>query len=130
MEALFPPKSYGMLNFAEILQTIKSLVETKVELIKSDIQDQLVGMISRLILVILIGSILLLAGLFLSLSLAFYISQVTQSPYFGFLVVAIGYLVVVVLLYLSRDSQGFQDKVNTSLKQFIFNSSKGKSSHE
>lgn len=119
-----------MLNFAEILQTIKSLVETKVELIKSDIQDQLVGMISRLILVILIGSILLLAGLFLSLSLAFYISQVTQSPYFGFLVVAIGYLVVVVLLYLSRDSQGFQDKVNTSLKQFIFNSSKGKSSHE
>ena len=45
-----------MLNFAEILQTIKSLVETKIELIKSDIQDQLVGMLSRLILLVLIGS--------------------------------------------------------------------------
>jgi hypothetical protein len=115
-----------MLNFAEILQTIKSLIETKIELVKSDIQDQLVGMLSRLILLILIGSILLLAGLFLSLSLAFYISQVTQSPYFGFLVVALGYLVVVVFLYLTRDSQGFQQQVNTSLKQFIFNSTKGK----
>ncbi len=119
-----------MLNFAEILQTIKSLVETKIELIKSDIQDQLVGMLSRLILLVLIGSILLVAGLFLSLSLAFYISQVTQSPYFGFLVVALGYLIVVVFLYLTRDSQGFQQQVNASLKQFIFNSTKVKNTHE
>jgi hypothetical protein len=119
-----------MLNFAEILQTIKSLVETKIELIKSDIQDQLVGMLSRLILLVLIGSILLVAGLFLSLSLAFYISQVTQSPYFGFLVVALGYLVVVVFLYMTRNSQGFQQQVNSSLKNFIFNSTKGKNSHE
>jgi hypothetical protein len=119
-----------MLNFAEILQTIKSLVETKIELIKSDIQDQLVGMLSRLILLVLIGSILLVAGLFLSLSLAFYISQVTQSPYFGFLVVALGYLIVVVFLYLTRDSQGFQQQVNSSLKNFIFNSTKGKNSNE
>ncbi len=119
-----------MLNFAEILQTIKSLIETKIELVKSDIQDQLVGMLSRLILLVLIGSILLVAGLFLSLSLAFYISQVTQSPYFGFLVVALGYLVVVVFLYLTRDSQGFQQQVNTSLKNFIFNSTNRKNSHE
>jgi hypothetical protein len=115
-----------MLNFAEILQTIKSLIETKIELVKSDIQDQLVGMLSRLILLVLIGSILLVAGLFLSLSLAFYISQVTQSPYFGFLVVSLGYLIVVIFLYLTRDSQGFQQQVNTSLKNFIFNSTKGK----
>jgi hypothetical protein len=122
----FPNKNFGMLNFAEILQTIKSLIETKIELVKSDIQDQLVGMLSRLILLVLIGSILLVAGLFLSLSLAFYISQVTQSPYFGFLVVALGYLIVVIFLYLTRDSQGFQQQVNTSLKNFIFNSTKGK----
>ena len=119
-----------MLNFAEILQTIKSLIETKIELVKSDIQDQLVGMLSRLILLVLIGSILLVAGLFLSLSLAFYISQVTQSPYFGFLVVALGYLIVVIFLYLTRDSQGFQQQVNASLKNFIFNSTKGKNTHE
>ena len=43
-----------MVNFAEIIQTIKSLVETRIELVKSDIQDQLVGMLSRLILLILI----------------------------------------------------------------------------
>jgi len=119
-----------MVNFAEIIQTIKSLVETRIELVKSDIQDQLVGMLSRLILLILIGSIGLVSGLFLSLSLAFYISQVTQSPYLGFLVVALCYLVVVVFLYLTKDSVGFQQRFNAFLKQFIFNSLPRKNSNE
>jgi len=32
----------------------------------------------------------------------------------------------VIFLYLTRDSQGFQQQVNASLKNFIFNSTKGK----
>ena len=119
-----------MVNFTEIIQTIKSLVETRIELVKSDIQDQLVGMLSRLILLSLIGSIWLVSGLFLSLSLAFYISQVTQSPYLGFLVEALCYSVIVVFLYLTKDSQGFQQKFNAFLKQFIFNSPQRKNSNE
>jgi hypothetical protein len=119
-----------MVNFTEIIQTIKSLVETRIELVKSDIQDQLVGILSRLILLILIGSIGLVSGLFLSLSLAFYISQVTQSPYLGFLVVALCYLVVVVFLYFTKDSQGFQQQFNAFLKKFIFNSPSRKNSNE
>jgi len=119
-----------MVNFAEIIQTIKSLVETRIELVKSDIQDQLGGMLSRLILLILIGSIGLVSGLFLSLSLAFYISQVTHSPYIGFLIVALCYLVIVVFLSLTKDSIGFQQQVNAFLKQFIFNSPQRKNSNE
>ncbi|MDP4657389.1 MAG: phage holin family protein [Algoriphagus sp.] len=119
-----------MLNFTELIQTFKSLIETRIELVKSDIQDQLVGILSRLILLILIGSILLVAGLFLSLSLAFYISQVTQSPYLGFLVVAVCYLLVVVLLYLTKDTRGFQQQGNIFLKKFIFDSTKGKDTDE
>jgi hypothetical protein len=119
-----------MVNITEIIQTIKSLVETRIELVKSDIQDQLVGILSRLILLVLIGSILLFAGLFLSLSLAFYISQVTQSPYLGFLVVSLCYFVVVVFLYLTKDTKGFQQQINTFLKDFIFNPSNRKNSNE
>ena len=119
-----------MLNFTELIQTFKSLIESRIELVKSDIQDQLVGILSRLILLILIGSILLVTGLFLSLSLAFYISQVTQSPYLGFLVVAVCYLLVVVILYLTKDVRGFQQQGNVFLKKFIFNSTKGKDTHE
>ena len=90
-----------MVNFTEIIQTIKSLVETRIELVKSDIQDQLVGILSRLILLILIGSILLVSGLFL-----------------------------VVFLYFTKDSQGFQQQFNAFLKKSIFNSPSRKNSNE
>jgi F0F1-type ATP synthase assembly protein I len=87
-------------------------------------------MLSRLILLILIGSIGLVSGLFLSLSLAFYISQVTHSPYLGFLIVALCYLVIVGFLFLTKDSEGFQQKFNTFLKKFIFDSPQRKNSNE
>lgn len=119
-----------MLNFAEIVQTIKTIVETRIALIKSDIEDQLSGVLSRLILLVLIGSFLLIAILFLSLSAAFFISQVTQSPSFGFLVVALVYFVVVVLLYLTKDANGLQQRINVSLKRFIFKSTSEKNPHE
>jgi Ca2+/Na+ antiporter len=113
-----------MLNLGEIVQTIKSIVETKVQLIKSEIQDEFVGILSRLILLLIMGSLTLLVLLFMSLSLAFFISQVTQSPYLGFLVVALMYLLVVMVLYLTRDSHSIQNQINSSLKNFIFNPKK------
>lgn len=109
-----------MLNIGEIVQTVKSIVETRIGLIKQEIQDEFVGILSRLMLLIVIGGLVGLAFLFLSLSLAFYISLVTQNTYLGFLIVALMYLLIVMVLFISRDSMGFQDKINTSLKNFIF----------
>ncbi|MEY2705108.1 MAG: phage holin family protein [Algoriphagus sp.] len=119
-----------MLNFTEILQTLKAILETKIEMVKSDIQDQLVGILSRLILLVLLGCLMLLVFLFVSLSLAFFISQVTQSPYLGFLAVGLLYLLLVLILYLSKDAEGVQQSVNSSLKRFIFKSTSEKKSHE
>lgn len=115
-----------MLNLGEIVQTIKSIVETRIQLIKSEIQDEFVGILSRLILLVIMGSLTLLVLLFLSLSLAFFISQVTQSPYLGFLIVALMYLLIVMILYLTRDSHSIQDQINSSLKNFIFSTKRDK----
>lgn len=109
-----------MLNIGEIVQTIKSLIETRIGLIKQDIQEEFVGIISRLMLLVVIGALVGLAFLFLSLSLAFYLSQITQSPYLGFLIVALMYLLLVMVLFMSRDSLGIQQRVQSILKLFIF----------
>jgi hypothetical protein len=114
-----------MLNFSEIIQTIKSLVETKIDKAKFEIQDQFVGILSRMILLILMGGIMGLALVFLSLTVAFIISQMTQSPYLGFLVVSLVYILILLILFLTRDSSKLQDKVNSLLKSFIFNRSNG-----
>jgi hypothetical protein len=109
-----------MLKISEIVQTIKGIVEARIGLVKQEIQDEFVGILSRLILLIVIGSMLLLVFLFLSLSLAFFLSQVTKSPYLGFLIVALMYFLIVLVLVLSRDSLKIQEKIQGILKEFIF----------
>lgn len=109
-----------MLKIGEIVQTIKGIIEARIGIVKQEIQDEFVGILSRLILLIVIGSMLLLVVLFLSLSLAFFLSQLTKSPYLGFLIVALLYFLVVLVMILTRDSSSMQLKVELLLKEFIF----------
>jgi uncharacterized membrane protein YbhN (UPF0104 family) len=109
-----------MLKIGEIVQTVKGIIETRIGIVKQEIQDEFVGILSRLILLIVIGSMLLLVVLFLSLSLAFFLSQLTKSPYLGFLIVALLYFLVVLVMILTRDSSSMQLKVELLLKEFIF----------
>ncbi|GAA0877785.1 hypothetical protein GCM10009119_07530 [Algoriphagus jejuensis] len=109
-----------MLKIGEIVHTVKGIIEARIGIFKQDIQDEFVVILSRLILLIVIGSMLLFAFLFLSLSLAFFLSQVTKSPYLGFLIVAMIYFLVLLALILSRDSLSIQERVENLLKNFIF----------
>lgn len=109
-----------MLKIGEIVQTVKGIIETRIGIVKKEIQDEFVGILSRLILLIVIGSMLLLVVLFLSLSLAFFLSQLTKSPYLGFLIVALLYFLVVLVMILSKDSSSMQLRVEVLLKEFLF----------
>ncbi len=109
-----------MLKIGEIVQTVKGIIEARIGIVKQEIQDEFVGILARLILLVLIGSMLLLVFLFLSLSLAFFLSQITKSPYLGFLIVALLYFLVVLAMILTRDSLRIQQRVELMLKDFIF----------
>jgi hypothetical protein len=109
-----------MLKIGEIVQTVKGIVETKIEMVKLDIQDQFAGVLSRMIFLIMMGGSLLLVLLFLSLSLAFFLSQYFESPHMGFLIVGLLYLLVLLLLFLARDHDATQEKMQKGMKGFIF----------
>ncbi|WP_057936941.1 phage holin family protein [Algoriphagus resistens] len=109
-----------MLKIGEIIQTIKGIVETKVDLVKLEIQDQVAGILTRIIFLVLMGGSLLLVLLFFSLSLAFYLSQYFESPYMGFLMVGLIYLIILFGLFLLRDHDPTEEKMQNGLKGFIF----------
>lgn len=108
-----------MLKIGDFVQTFKSLVETKVELIKRDIQDQFFNVLTRLILLVLMGGCLLLVLLFMSLSLAFYLSQYFESPFMGFFLVGLIYLLILLILYITKESLKTQDHIQLTLRKFI-----------
>lgn len=109
-----------MLKIGEIVQTVKGIVEARIGAVKQEIQDEFVEILARLILLIVIGSMLLMVLVFLSLSLAFFLSSITKSPSLGFLIVALIYFMAVLLMFVSRDSLRIQDRVEKMLKDFIF----------
>lgn len=119
-----------MLKISHIIETVKGIIETRVGLVKQEIQKQFVEILSRIILLILMGSLLLLVFLFLSLSLAFFLSQVTKSPYLGFLIVALIYFIVVILLFQTKDSLQIQKRTEGLLNNFIFKMKRNKNENE
>ena len=110
-----------MFKIGEIVDTVKGIVETKVELVKYQIQEEFIGIIFRILLLTFMIAVGLLVLLFFSFSLAFYLSQFTKSPYMGFLLVGGIYLIILGMLYYSRYSHGLQRGVEGGLRKFIFN---------
>ncbi|MBN3581292.1 phage holin family protein [Algoriphagus aestuarii] len=113
-----------MLKIGEIVQTVKGIVETKVEIVKLEIQEEFLGIISRILLLLFMCAVFLLVLLFFSFSLAFFLSQYTNSPYLGFLLVGLIYLMVLAFLYYTRYSKSIQKNVQEGMKVFIFNARK------
>jgi hypothetical protein len=109
-----------MLRIGEIIDTVKEIVETKVELVKHQIQEEFIGIVFRILLLAFIILAGLLVVLFFSFSLAFYLSQYTNSAYMGFLIVGAIYLILMTLLYYTRYSDTFQNAVEIGIKKFIF----------
>lgn len=115
-----------MLKVTEIVQTVKSLVETRINIVKQEVQDEFLGIVSRIILLVVGGVITLLVLLFFSLSLAFYLGFLFEKPFIGFLLVGLIYLLLLLSIYLGRYSFGIQEKVQQTLGDFIFKKYKQK----
>lgn len=113
-----------MLNVSEIIQTIKKLIEVRLTIVRDEIQGQFSSFFTRIFILVMMGIVSILVLLFFSISLAFYISELTYSTYKGFLYVGFVYLLVLFLLYTLRNSGRIRSSLQESLSEFIFNKKK------
>jgi hypothetical protein len=109
-----------MLNISEIIQTIKQLVEVRIQLIQDEISEQLSTVLARIFLLLLMATVSGMILLFASFSLAFYLSELMYSTYKGFLYVALIYLLVFVFIYFLKDAKSVLDSFQKFLRNFIF----------
>lgn len=118
-----------MSNISEIITTLKDLIDVRIELIKRELKTRITSIVKRLVILVLMGLIGLFILLFLSFSLAFYLSEISHSPFMGFLYVAGIYLLLLVILYFIRNS--LQKKANrrNPFFKYVF-SGKEKKDHE
>ncbi|EIM77148.1 hypothetical protein A3SI_07644 [Nitritalea halalkaliphila LW7] len=109
-----------MFNIAEIVQTVKQLIEVRLQLLKNEVEDQVSSLIARIFILVTMGLAGLMVLLFMSLWLAFFIGEKLYSPSMGFLYVGLIYTLLFILLYIIRDSEGFIQSFKDFFRRFLF----------
>lgn len=90
------------LKIHEIVDSLKEYYNTNYDLRKLEATERSSVIGAGLISIILIGLVVLFFVLFISLGVAFYLSDVLASNYFGFGIVAGFYLLFGLILYIGR----------------------------
>lgn len=109
-----------MSNISEIINTLKKLIDVRMEMVQEGIRTRISSLITRIVILVVIGILGLFLLLFASFSLAFYLSEISRSPSLGFLYVAGIYLVIAIILYFIRNSLQLQANLRSSLARFVF----------
>lgn len=119
-----------MLNVSEIIQTVKQLIEVRVQLVKDELNEKISTVMARVFLLMVMGTVSVMVLFFASFSFAFYLSELMRSPAKGFLYVALIYVLVMVLLYFLKDSRTLIKVFQEVVKAFVFRSKKGSDNEE
>ncbi|MEX2595019.1 MAG: phage holin family protein [Anditalea sp.] len=115
-----------MSNIAEIVKTIKEIIEIRIQMIKGEIRERITSLVSRVVVLVLMGITALFMLVFASFSLAFYLSELSRSAFMGFLYVAGIYLLILIVLYFIRNSLKLQANLKSSFTKLIFYGKKRK----
>lgn len=100
----------------KLTETVSEYIETRIELLKLDFQEQFVKFMAKA----LTWGILLLCGLtilfFISFGLAELLNEALQSHYLGFLLVGSLYLLIAIIIYLSRNT--IEKRIHQAVSDF------------
>ncbi|WP_186757323.1 phage holin family protein [Echinicola salinicaeni] len=108
-----------MLNAAEIIKTVKKLIEVRVEMVKKDFEEHIAQLITKIALLSMMVILGVLILLFSSISLAFYFAEITYSNALGFFYVGLIYLGLFIVLYIIKDSKTIQHSILEGLHKFF-----------
>lgn len=87
----------GLFNFDSIIDNLKGYVETQVSLTKIEIKEEVLSSIGKLLSVLVMVIFLFFTVLFLSVALSIYLNEIMQTSYWGFVLIALFYLILCLL---------------------------------
>lgn len=100
----------GLFNINKLTSNISDYIDTRVELIKLDTQEQIVKAVITMFELLIVFVIVTITMVFLNLTLAYYLNSVLESSYTGFMIVAGVHIILLGLLWLNKRAlrRGFE----------------------
>jgi hypothetical protein len=107
------------MKVSEIFQTIKQLIDVRIQLILDRLQETFSAILNKIIILVVMVIAGLQVLLFGSIALAFYLSELAYSTFMGFLYVALIYLVILIILFFVRNSIDVSSKIQKFFRAFV-----------
>lgn len=106
--------------FSKIKENIEGYIETRIELVKLDVEEKMTYAIVKMVKLMIFGFASVLFLLFLSIAVAQALNTWLDSRFWGYMIVAFFYLAVLLILYFYKDNDSlyqnyFSKKKNQSL---------------
>jgi hypothetical protein len=114
-------KLLGLLGLDKIIESLQNLLEVRVAIIREEVEQTVTDKVAKVLPLLLVVAASTSLALFASLTLAFYLAEVLGSFVYGFGIVALGYLVMTIILFLLKDSKAlkkaFKDSISKPIKE-------------
>lgn len=101
-----------IIDFDKLLDSLSGYLETKIELIKLDIESEVHKIVAKAIIILLVASTISLAVILLSVGLSMLLNTTLKSDYLGFILVSGLYVLVGLVIYFRRE-QIFQSVIDS-----------------
>ena len=108
--------------FQKIKENIEGFIETRIELIKLDIEERISTLLLKLAKLIVITATLGLCIFFLSIGLAQILNTFLESRFWGYIILSGFYLTITLILFYLKDEDGlilkyFSSKIKTKIDE-------------
>lgn len=110
-------KFLKFLKLDGLLDGLKGYIETRIQLLKLELQEKAANVITIAIFIGLLIFCGLMMLMFLSLALGNYLNELFGNSYMGFCVLGVFYLIMVIILIMNVSKGFLHRKVQGSIKQ-------------
>ncbi len=105
-----------------IISNLMGYIDTRLDLIKLDLQTKLKEIFVSTIHGVLLGLVALMVLLFLNVFIALLLNDALDSSYWGFGIVTLFYLILLVILLVGLDKKVFRGMADKAFKNTIYKS--------
>lgn len=107
-----------------LIENLMGYIDTRIDIIRLEIQEKLKASFVSLIHVVLLGFFALMSIIFVSIFLGLLLNHLLNSAFWGFGIIALFYVVVLVVLIVGLDKKVFQGVADKAFDNTIYKSDK------
>ncbi|MFD2999771.1 phage holin family protein [Pontibacter toksunensis] len=107
-----------------LIENLMGYIDTRIDIIKLEIQEKLKAAFVSTLHFALLGIIAFMCFIFLNLFLGLLLNELLDSSFWGFGIVALLYIIILVILLVGLDKKAFQSIADKSFDNTIYKSDK------